>query len=127
MQIRYINDYGDGTSGYADYGSGVVVTTLSGQPLPVTTQVNATATDAFGRLRTSAPFTLFDSSHRYRDNGLWATTSGTGGTTTFDANAGLVALNTMGYESQKKTSKYSSSAYIVVYRESIAIHREKQM
>ena len=94
MQIRYINDFGDGTSGYADYGSGIVVTTLSGQPLPVTTQSNSTATDAFGRLRTSAPFTLFDSSHRYRDNGLWATTSGTGGTTTFDTNAGLVTLNT---------------------------------
>ena len=94
MQIRYINDFGDGTSGYADYGSGIVVTTLSGQPLPVTTQSNSTATDAFGRLRTSAPFTLFDSSHRYRDNGLWATTSGTGGTTAFDANAGLVTLNT---------------------------------
>lgn len=94
MQIRYINDFGDGTSGYADYGSGIVVTTLSGQPLPVTTQSNSTATDAFGRLRTSAPFTLFDSSHRYRDNGLWATTSGTGGTTAFDTNAGLVTLNT---------------------------------
>lgn len=94
MQIRYINDLGDGTSGYADYGSGIVVTTLSGQPLPVTTQANSTATDAFGRLRTSTPLTLFDSSHRYKDNGLWTTTSGTGATTSFDANAGLVTLNT---------------------------------
>lgn len=94
MQIRYVNDLGDGTSGYADYGSGIVVTTASGQPLPVTTQSNSTATDAFGRLRTSSPFTLFDSSHRYKDNGLWTTATGTGGTTTFDANAGLVTLNT---------------------------------
>lgn len=94
MQIRYINDYGDGTSGFIDYGSGIVVTTASGQPLPVTTQSNSTATDAFGRLRTSAPLTLFDSSHRYKDNGLWTTATGTGGTTTFDANAGLVTLNT---------------------------------
>ena len=102
MQIRYINDYGDGTSGFADYGSGVVVTTASGQPLEVTTttsgsvtiQAGGTGSDAFGRLRTSTPLTLFDSSHRYKDNGLWATTSGTGGTTTFDANAGLVTLNT---------------------------------
>ena len=104
MQIRYINDFGDGTSGYADYGSGIVVTTLSGQalpiatlsgqPLPVITQANSTATDAFGRLRTSAPLTLFDSSHRYKDNGLWTTASGTGGTSAFDANAGLVTLNT---------------------------------
>ena len=94
MQVRYINDYGDGTSGFIDYGSGIVVTTASGQPLPVTTQSNSTATDAFGRLRTSSPLTLFDSSHRYKDNGLWVTATGTGGTTTFDANAGLVTLNT---------------------------------
>ena len=108
MQIRYINDFGDGTSGYADYGSGIVVTTLSGQPLPVTTQANSTATDAFGRLRTSAPLTLFDSSHRYKDNGLWTTSSGTGATTTFDANAGLVTLNTTttsGSEIIRETTK----------------------
>ena len=94
MQIRYTNDYGDGTSGFVDYGSGIVVTTVSGQPLPVTTQANSTATDAFGRLRVSAPLTLFDSSHRYKDNGLWTTSTGTGGTTSFDSNAGLVTLNT---------------------------------
>ena len=29
-----------------------------------------TSTDAFGRLTVANPFTLFDSSHRYRDNGL---------------------------------------------------------
>jgi len=106
--IRYINDYGDGTSGYADYGSGIVVTTASGQPLPVTTQSNSTATDAFGRLRTSSPLTLFDSSHRYKDNGLWTTSSGTGATTSFDANAGLVTLNTTttsGSEIIRETTK----------------------
>ena len=102
MIIRYINDYGDGTSGFADYGSGIVVTTASGQPLEVTTttsgtvtiQAGGTGSDAFGRLRTSTPFTLFDSSHRYKDNGLWTTSTGVGGTTAFDANAGLVTLNT---------------------------------
>ena len=108
MQLRYINDYGDGTSGYVDYGSGIVVTTVSGQPLPVTTQANGTATDAFGRLRVSAPLTLFDSSHRYKDNGLWTTSSGTGATTSFDANAGLVTLNTTttsGSEIIRETTK----------------------
>ena len=108
MQIRYINDYGDGTSGYIDYGSGIVVTTASGQPLPITTQANSTATDAFGRLRVSTPLTLFDSSHRYRDNGLWTTSSGTGATTSFDANAGLVTLNTTttsGSEIVRETTK----------------------
>lgn len=29
-------------------------------------------TDAFGKLRTSTGYTLFDSSHRYQDNGKWA-------------------------------------------------------
>ena len=102
MIIRYINDYGDGTSGYADYGSGIVVTTASGQPIEVTSttsgtvavQAGGTGSDAFGRLRVANPLTLFDSSHRYKDNGLWTTATGTGGTTTFDANAGLVTLNT---------------------------------
>jgi hypothetical protein len=53
----------------------------------------AGTTDAFGRIRTSSPLTLFDSSHRYKDNGLWATSTATGGTATFDANAGLVDLS----------------------------------
>ena len=50
------------------------------------------ATDAFGRARVSNPLTLFDSSHRYHDNGLWSTSTTSGGTTTFDVNAGLVNL-----------------------------------
>jgi hypothetical protein len=48
--------------------------------------------DAFGRFRVSNPFTLFDSSHRYADNGLWSTSTATGGTTTFNAAQGLVDL-----------------------------------
>jgi hypothetical protein len=57
------------------------------------TNANSMATDAFGRLRVSNPFTLFDSSHRYADNGLWSTATATGGTTTFNANQGLVDLD----------------------------------
>lgn len=79
----------------------VKVQTCSGQPLEVTTvsgtnvyvQAGGTAGDAFGRLRTSSPLTLFDSSHRYRDNGLWATSTGTGGTYVFSSGEGLVNLN----------------------------------
>ena len=48
--------------------------------------------DAFGRLRTSNPFTLFDSSHRFDDNELWSTGTATGGTATFNAAQGLVDL-----------------------------------
>jgi len=53
----------------------------------------ATAIDAFGRQRVSEPLTLFDSSHRYHDNNLWATVTTTGGTAVFNANQGLVDLN----------------------------------
>jgi hypothetical protein len=53
----------------------------------------STAQDAFGRLRVSEPFTMFDSSHRFDDNDLWATATATGGTAVFNANQGLVDLN----------------------------------
>jgi hypothetical protein len=59
-------------------------------PLPVS--LPSTAADAFGRLRVSEPLTLFDSSHRYRDNGLWAeSTTGTA-SSAFNANAGLIEM-----------------------------------
>lgn len=51
------------------------------------------AVDAFGRARTSSPLTLFDSSHRYDDNGLWATSTTSGGSSAFAVNQGLVNLN----------------------------------
>lgn len=51
----------------------------------------STAQDAFGRLRTSSPLTMFDSSHRFDDNDLWATAVNNG-TATFNANQGLVDL-----------------------------------
>lgn len=55
---------------------------------------SGTAVDAFGRARVSMPLTLFDSSHRYKDNGLWSTSNATAGSTyTHNANAGLVELN----------------------------------
>jgi hypothetical protein len=53
---------------------------------------NSPNIDAFGRLRVSEPFTLFDSSHRFADNNLWSTATAVSGTATFDANEGLVDL-----------------------------------
>jgi hypothetical protein len=53
----------------------------------------STAQDSFGRLRTSSPLTMFDSSHRFDDNDLWATATATGGTAVFNANQGLVDLS----------------------------------
>lgn len=46
--------------------------------------------DAFGRMRISQPLTIFDSSHRFADNDLWASKLTTNGTTTFQGNEGLV-------------------------------------
>lgn len=51
------------------------------------------AVDAFGRMRMSTPLTLFDSSHRFRDNGLWNTSNTAGATFAHNANEGLVDLN----------------------------------
>jgi hypothetical protein len=51
------------------------------------------AVDAFGRARVSTPLTLFDSSHRYRDNNLWSTSNTAGATYAFSNNEGLINLN----------------------------------
>lgn len=53
---------------------------------------SGTITDAFGRLRISQPFTLFDSSHRFSDNGLWSTSNTAGGTYAFVANQSTIDL-----------------------------------
>jgi len=52
------------------------------------------AVDAFGRARMSTPLTLFDSSHRFKDNGLWNTANTSGNSTyAFSTTEGLVNLN----------------------------------
>lgn len=57
-----------------------------------TVSIGGTNVDAFGRLRTSSPMTLFDSSHRFTDNNLWVdSTSGTA-SATFNADEGVVNL-----------------------------------
>lgn len=66
---------GSGTSAYESSGN------ISG------------STDAFGRLRVSQPVTLFDSSHRFSDNALWAEDNTGGGSSAFVANEGLVNLS----------------------------------
>jgi hypothetical protein len=49
--------------------------------------------DAFGRTRVSNPLTLFDSSHRYRDNNLWnSLVIGTGSTVGFATTSGLINM-----------------------------------
>lgn len=80
-----------------------ITSPLTGNPSP--------ATDAFGRQRVSNPLTLFDSSHRYRDNGLWNNSTANGGTTTFRVNEGLVDLDvttTSGSRVYRETTKVFS-------------------
>ncbi len=97
----------------------VKVKTCSGQPLEVTTtsggvvyvQAGGVGGDAFGRLRTSSPLTLFDSSHRYRDNGQWATSTGVNSTYVFSSGEGLVNLSvttTSGAQVLRETNKVCS-------------------
>ena len=73
--------------------------------------VAGTDKDAFGRLRTSAPMTLFDSSHRFKDNGLWNTSTTGTASATFNTNQGLVDLtvnNLINAEVVRETTKIFS-------------------
>ena len=78
---------------------------------PAISYSNSPNIDAFGRLRVSTPFTLFDSSHRFADNGLWSTGTATGGTATFNSAQGLVDLavtTSSGSEVIRETTKVFS-------------------
>lgn len=93
----------------------VKVSPLPAEPLNVVlssgTAEKPTSVDAFGRIRSSSPLTLFDSSHRYRDNGLWNTDTATGGTSSFNANQGLIDLSvttTAGSRVYRETTKVFS-------------------
>jgi len=77
----------------------------------ITTSQEPTQLDAFGRLRISSPITLFDSSHRYRDNNLWSTLSANGGSVSFNPSQGLIELNvtnTAGASAIRETTKVFS-------------------
>lgn len=62
------------------------------------------AIDAFNRLKTSNPFTLFDSQHRYASNDKWDTFGVTGGTATFLINESVVNL-TVGVTAGAKVTR----------------------
>ena len=67
--------------------------------------------DSFGRLRVSNPLTLFDSSHRYRDNNLWSSLTAVGGSTQFNQNQGLIDMtvsNLSGSNVIRETTKVFS-------------------
>lgn len=52
-----------------------------------------TSTDAFGRLRVSNPLTLFDSFHRYQDNGKFVTSTSGTANTQHQTNQSVVDMN----------------------------------
>jgi hypothetical protein len=111
-EVEIKNDAGN-TIPIVVYTSNSVVST--GNPLPVTGTILATSPigtmDAFGRQRVSNPLTLFDSSHRYRDNNLWSTGITGTASATFILNEGLVNLtvnNASGAEVIRETTKVFS-------------------
>lgn len=84
--------------------SGTVVSTTNPFPVTYVSSGGGTpvmpvnfgdgTTDAFGRLRVSNPFTLFDSQHRYQINDKWNYVTSGGAATVYDTNGSLVNLNT---------------------------------
>ena len=66
---------------YNDQGQPVIRTTSGASP---------TSNDAFGRLRVSNPLTLFDSFHRYNDNGKINTYTNGTASAVANTNAGLI-------------------------------------
>jgi hypothetical protein len=65
----------------------------SGPSNPAYVAIGGTNTDAFGRLRVSNPYTLFDSSNRYAIDNQFDTSTVTGGSTTFLPNEAAVRMD----------------------------------
>jgi hypothetical protein len=65
----------------------------SGPSNPAYVAIGGTNTDAFGRLRVSQPYTLFDSSNRYAIDDQFDTSVVTGGSTTFLPNEAAVRMD----------------------------------
>jgi hypothetical protein len=73
--------------------SGQVVTRYEVNMLSDRLTPSGTLTDAFGRLRISQPYTLFDSTHRFSDNGLWITSNTAGNSSVvFTENQSLISM-----------------------------------
>lgn len=75
-------------------------------------QFYGSALDAFGRVRASQPYTIFDSQNRYVKNNLFSESTASGGTVTYDANASTVELNiTTTTNSEVVRQTYRSFSY----------------
>jgi len=75
---------------------------------PSTVTFGGTNVDAFGRLRVSTPFTIFDSQSRFAPDIHYSYATATGGTTSYNTNQSSVSLNT--------TTSSGSTALAQTYR-----------
>ena len=77
---------------------------------PIGVILPATNHDAFGRLRVSNPFTLFDSFHRYQDNGKVNEFVSGNASSAHDSNAGSIIM-TVGTASGDRIYRESSRVF----------------
>jgi hypothetical protein len=61
--------------------------------IPVNVAIGGTNTDAFGRLRVSQPYTLFDSQQRYAPDNQFDTSTANGASTSFLTNESAVLMS----------------------------------
>lgn len=73
-----------------------------GQPvLRTTSGASPTSNDAFGRLRVSNPYTLFESFHRFQDNGKIGSLTAGGATSVHDASSSSIVNTVTGTSGSK--------------------------
>lgn len=82
---------------------------MSGGGYPVSIRSD-TMIDAFGRVRTSTPYTLFDSFHQFQDNGKAATFTSGSASSAHDANSSSIVL-TVGTSAGDKVYRESSRVF----------------
>lgn len=84
----------------------------SSSSIPAYTAFGGNTVDSFGRLRTSQPYTLFDSQNRFAKDAAYDTETATGGTVTYVTNQSALALAvTTSSGSTARTQTYRSFAY----------------
>lgn len=74
---------------------------------------SGTLTDAFGRLRISQPFTLFDSQNRFQLNNKFSTTFATGGTLSYSNTQSSIL---MGVNTANNAEVVRESKYVMTYQ-----------
>jgi len=78
---------------------------------PVNAKFGGVQVDAFGRLRISSPYTLFDSQNRYAADGQFSSSTATDGTAVYNANKACVDM-TVTTSSGSETIRQSKRVFI---------------